>query len=65
VSLVLGGASLSVATPPPVRHGRAVMIAYLEELHEELFQVWRIASGLTAAMAELMTKLQKYPPIKH
>lgn len=38
--------------------GRDVMIAYLEEPHEELFQVWRFASGLTAAMAELLTKLR-------
>jgi len=42
--------------------GRDVMIADLEKLHEELFQVWRIASGLTAAMAELVTKLRNDPP---
>ena len=41
--------------------GRDVMIADLEKLHEELFQVWRIASGLTAAMAELVTKLRNDP----
>ncbi|MFQ1700870.1 hypothetical protein ACJ5NV_09765 [Loktanella agnita] len=45
--------------------GRDAMIADLEELHEELFQVWRIASGLTAAMAELVTKLRSDTSIDH
>lgn len=44
--------------------GRDAMIPDLEELHEELFQVWRIASGLTGAMAELVTKLRNDPPSK-
>lgn len=42
--------------------GRDVMIADLEELHEELIQVWRMASGLTAVMAELVTKLRNDQP---
>lgn len=42
--------------------GRDVMIADLEELHEELFQVWRTASDLTTIMAELVTKLRNNPP---
>ncbi len=42
--------------------GRDVMIADLEELHKELFQVWRIASGLTTAMAELVAKFRNDLP---
>jgi cytochrome c556 len=42
--------------------GRDLMIADLEKLHEELFQVWRMASSLTAAMAELVAKLRSDPP---
>lgn len=45
--------------------GRDVMIADLEELHEELFQVWRMASGLTEGVAELVTKLRKEAPSEH
>lgn len=41
--------------------GRDVMIADLEEFHEELFQVWRIASGLTDAMTNLVIKLRDHP----
>lgn len=44
--------------------GRDVMIADLEKMHEELFQVWQIASGLTTAMTELMLKLRNDPRIK-
>lgn len=44
--------------------GREIMIADLEELHEEFFEAWRIASGLTAAMAELVTKLRSDMPTK-
>lgn len=44
--------------------GRYVMIADLEELHEELFQVWRIASGLTSAMTNLVIKLRDDPATK-
>lgn len=42
--------------------GRDEMIAALEELHEELFQAWRVASGLTTATAELLAKLRADPP---
>lgn len=42
--------------------GRDAMIADLEELHEELFQVWRIASGLTVAMSELVTEILNDQP---
>ncbi|TNJ46864.1 hypothetical protein [Phaeobacter sp. B1627] len=42
--------------------GRDIMVADLEELHEDLLQVWRIASGLTAAMAELVMQLQSEKP---
>ena len=44
--------------------GRDVMIADLEELHEELFQVWRMALALTATMGELVAKLQNDQVIK-
>ncbi len=42
--------------------GRDVMIADMEELHEELFQVWRISSGLTEAMANIVIQLRNNPP---
>lgn len=38
--------------------GRDEMIAALEELHEELFQAWKVASSLTTATAELIAKLR-------
>jgi hypothetical protein len=38
--------------------GRDVMIADLEELHEELLQSWRIVSDLNSAMEEIMAKLR-------
>lgn len=41
--------------------GRDAMIAALEELHEELFQAWQVASGLTTATAELVAKLRANP----
>ena len=41
--------------------GRDAMIAALEELHEELFQAWQIASGLTAATGKLVAKLRAKP----
>lgn len=42
--------------------GRDIMIADLEELHEELFQVWRIASGLTEATANIVVQLRNKTP---
>jgi hypothetical protein len=45
--------------------GRDAMIAALEELHEELFQAWQVASGLATATAELVEKLRATPPIEH
>lgn len=42
--------------------GRNVMIADLEELHEELFQVWRISSVLTEATAKIIIQLRNNPP---
>ncbi|WP_374292783.1 hypothetical protein [Paenirhodobacter enshiensis] len=38
--------------------GRDVMIADLEDLHDELFQSWQLASGLTSSMAEVVAKLR-------
>lgn len=38
--------------------GRDVMMADLDELHEELIQAWRFASGLTEATAQLFAKLR-------
>ncbi len=37
--------------------GRDVMFADLEELHQELFQTWQIASAMTDAMSKLVQKL--------
>ncbi|MGR3723466.1 hypothetical protein [Abyssibius alkaniclasticus] len=45
--------------------GRDLMVADLEKLHEELFGVWRVASGLTSVMAELVIKLRNEPPNDH
>ncbi len=38
--------------------GREVMVSNLEELHEELFQAWQVASSMTVAILKLVHKLQ-------